>query len=621
MSRAAASWYGSTGYGVRWLSDASQRKAPSLPSGHIDVQSVGPEGILHDHGNVADAQKHAEKAFRKEAKKVADDAVSWLAGPAERLPRKIDQKDYTHYVVRVGASGAWTDDRIESGWSFPEDAREHVRENLTGMRGPWKVYTRKTLVSRGLDPKDNRWWLTAADLHESLPKGGGQQVDWHAVLLALLDAPDPPTNYGLNEHDVRQLAETYDWFGRWVEAGWAPGTTDYASLADMVRAEPADFLADISAYYGDDHYGQRESLPVRNRTAEAAQAVLDANLGANQEFYIDLARRALAGGVHLVDADKLISFAERKGLVQFENRLDWSRAERLPRKGPDGDLVTAMVDKYIKDMGKYHGPGAIARPDAVRLFVENSSFGQRESLRKYVVPNLGQPEAGILEDALRGAARKPTHRIDTPTHTVEAYDPDYRAPQRDIPETEPGTGAPRAQGVKCAECGGPVYHEAGHYYHCPHCNDYVRVVPVAGHIERMAAPMKPALKKLLAMTPEQVADAAVTVFSVVYNANPADRAFLDERREMFVGRLVAKLMGIREKALMIAQAQAADSTVVDRTIADTTVVESRRSPPRRLSPVSPVRSPVKGTLGHAEATALLKRLWPQYVASRSAKVA
>lgn len=65
--------------------------------------------------------------------------------------KMIDQKDYTHYVL-VFKNG---DPIIESGWSFPEDAREHVREDL-----PKKLISKTVSRKRmPLDPKQDSNWL------------------------------------------------------------------------------------------------------------------------------------------------------------------------------------------------------------------------------------------------------------------------------------------------------------------------------------------------------------------------------------------------------------------------------------------------------------------------------
>ena len=73
------------------------------------------------------------------------------------------------------------------------------------------------------------------------------------VLAALLATDNPPINYALTVEDVKGIAICYDWERRLQEAGWPVGT-EYETLAEMVAAEPASFLADISRYYGDDYY-------------------------------------------------------------------------------------------------------------------------------------------------------------------------------------------------------------------------------------------------------------------------------------------------------------------------------------------------------------------------------
>ncbi len=64
--------------------------------------------------------------------------------------RKINQKDYTHWVVVAG--------KIESGWSNAEDAREMAEGNLPA-RVEYKVCARAGLRKLGLDPNDNDAWL------------------------------------------------------------------------------------------------------------------------------------------------------------------------------------------------------------------------------------------------------------------------------------------------------------------------------------------------------------------------------------------------------------------------------------------------------------------------------
>ncbi len=64
--------------------------------------------------------------------------------------KKNDQKGYEFYVV--------VNQKIESGWEYKDDANDQKKEVANS-----KVFTRKTLVSQGLDPADNNKWMTQSD--------------------------------------------------------------------------------------------------------------------------------------------------------------------------------------------------------------------------------------------------------------------------------------------------------------------------------------------------------------------------------------------------------------------------------------------------------------------------
>lgn len=74
-----------------------------------------------------------------------------------------------------------------------------------------------------------------------------------AMRVALFLTDDPPVHYGLTIQDVRQIAACYDWEGHLANACWSQGK-DYATVGQMILAEPNFFLACISHYYGDDYY-------------------------------------------------------------------------------------------------------------------------------------------------------------------------------------------------------------------------------------------------------------------------------------------------------------------------------------------------------------------------------
>jgi len=105
-------------------------------------------------------------------------------------------------------------------------------------------------------------------------------MDWQDVLDALLGTNDPPTNYALTTSDVEQVAVTFDWMGRWVEDG-----DGYDDLADMVKAEPEDFLEDISRHYGDDYYLQTSEDDWDDpMDGDAESALASAGFGTNEDY-------------------------------------------------------------------------------------------------------------------------------------------------------------------------------------------------------------------------------------------------------------------------------------------------------------------------------------------------
>ncbi len=73
------------------------------------------------------------------------------------------------------------------------------------------------------------------------------------ALDALLATWNPPTNYELTSNDVNLVATCFDWVCMVNESNWSRNT-NYRSVADMIRSEPAAFLTDLSRYYGDDYY-------------------------------------------------------------------------------------------------------------------------------------------------------------------------------------------------------------------------------------------------------------------------------------------------------------------------------------------------------------------------------
>ncbi len=65
---------------------------------------------------------------------------------------EINNPDYTHYVIVNG--------KIESGWEYPEDAKDNAREILDNQpHTAVKIYSLRHLNKIGLDPDDDANWL------------------------------------------------------------------------------------------------------------------------------------------------------------------------------------------------------------------------------------------------------------------------------------------------------------------------------------------------------------------------------------------------------------------------------------------------------------------------------
>lgn len=103
------------------------------------------------------------------------------------------------------------------------------------------------------------------------------------VLEALLATEDPPVNYGLTVEDVDAIATTYDWETRWENSNWS-NDTEYDTLAEMVTAEPASFLADISRYYGDDYYLDEDDDYNEDMDGDAGSALASAGFGTDEDY-------------------------------------------------------------------------------------------------------------------------------------------------------------------------------------------------------------------------------------------------------------------------------------------------------------------------------------------------
>lgn len=73
---------------------------------------------------------------------------------------KNNNPNYSHYVVAKG--------KIESGWEYKEDAKEHVSENLPdSLKAGAKVVAKSALSRHSIDPENNDHWHTSESIKEA----------------------------------------------------------------------------------------------------------------------------------------------------------------------------------------------------------------------------------------------------------------------------------------------------------------------------------------------------------------------------------------------------------------------------------------------------------------------
>jgi hypothetical protein len=91
------------------------------------------------------------------------------ADPVLDAARKMNQKTYAVYVVVNG--------KIESGWDFNEDAKEHKAESLPEkFKATAKIVRKGGMKALGIDPDDNASWMTTADM-DAVAEGDGKEKE------------------------------------------------------------------------------------------------------------------------------------------------------------------------------------------------------------------------------------------------------------------------------------------------------------------------------------------------------------------------------------------------------------------------------------------------------------
>ena len=145
---------------AKWPGKGGRSDDPATAAGHDFWLTRNGHGAGFWDGDWPDeVGERLDKAAKKYGQVdlyVGDDGKIW-AGGYENGPkqgRKINRKDYTHYVI-VAKGGV---PLIETGWSYAEDAKEQIRENLPeGVKA--KVLSKTGAKRAGLDPDNNLNWL------------------------------------------------------------------------------------------------------------------------------------------------------------------------------------------------------------------------------------------------------------------------------------------------------------------------------------------------------------------------------------------------------------------------------------------------------------------------------
>jgi hypothetical protein len=191
--------------------------------------------------------------------------------------RKANQKDYTHYVL-VFRNGQ---PLIESGWSYREDAVDHVKGNLEDTGVKTKIRAKRAMP---IDPDDNdNWWKyeSGKKFHEQglegpqgtfIPRGDfwlSRRTHWAAVpsdrgtwirkrdgaKVSLVSA-----NLFV-KGDGAQLIDT-----RWVEySDDKNGDPERTEAVRQLRLEPVSGLGESP----DDFYDPSYLLGIQKRVAKA----------------------------------------------------------------------------------------------------------------------------------------------------------------------------------------------------------------------------------------------------------------------------------------------------------------------------------------------------------------
>jgi hypothetical protein len=111
-------------------------------------------------------------------------------------PQKINDPDYTVWVY------SYNQNKIVSGWSYLEDARDFVKEQNNRL-GKLAIYGKKKLKQLGIDPNDDNCWGTDMVKESMQGTGPGEEDQYDYMGKRLTIDPESAKNIG-------DIADLYD---------------------------------------------------------------------------------------------------------------------------------------------------------------------------------------------------------------------------------------------------------------------------------------------------------------------------------------------------------------------------------------------------------------------------
>ena len=159
--------------------------------------------------------------------------------------RKMNQRGYEFYVVAKG--------KIESGWEYQDDAKEHKAENMDSrLKAEAKIVKKSGLKALDLNPDDNSHWLTTAHLDSAQQEGDGE-----------IDEPEQDDGkqgklFGKKEGDDDETDQAMDAVGGYKISH----QTFSAACAEAIRvAEGRGFTVDDDDWFSKVSSGPRKPQP------------------------------------------------------------------------------------------------------------------------------------------------------------------------------------------------------------------------------------------------------------------------------------------------------------------------------------------------------------------------